>query len=266
MAKLLKLISKGSQEKTGLAVTLAGSNIEIIYRSKKFSFPAHLYQEALRSKAVLNKNGCLSITEAGKEIIQKLLHPELHMSLPEGQDEGQNNRQDKCAVSAAVPVKNLSESPLARLYFRKDKNGGSYITSNEFEAGEKLRSDFEKANLQPSVTASWGEIRSRNKNSGSGNQHANLTDFAIDNRRLVERAIQALGPELSGVSLDVCCFLKGLERVEHERRWPPRSAKLMLKTALAVLARHYGFSKINTRPSGKIEHWGERDYRPKIKV
>jgi hypothetical protein len=60
--------------------------------------------------------------------------------------------------------------------------------------------------------------------------------------------------------VDVCCFAKGLETVERERQWPARSAKLMLRTALLALARHY-----MPPPSGSgrtSHHWGGSDYRP----
>lgn len=68
-----------------------------------------------------------------------------------------------------------------------------------------------------------------------------------------------MGPELSGVALDVCCFMKGLELVERERQWPARSAKLMLKTALLALHRYY------TPPAREgTRHWGEAGYRPEL--
>ncbi|MEN0001668.1 MAG: DUF6456 domain-containing protein, partial [Pseudomonadota bacterium] len=63
--------------------------------------------------------------------------------------------------------------------------------------------------------------------------------FADAARGRVAKALSNVGPELAGLLLDVCCFLKGLERVEAERRWPRRSAKLLLKVALASLDRHY---------------------------
>lgn len=67
-----------------------------------------------------------------------------------------------------------------------------------------------------------------------------MADSAIDARERLEKALQVVGPDLAGVLSDVCCFLKGLELVERERRWPPRSAKLMLRTGLDLLTRHYG--------------------------
>ncbi|HEX2146380.1 MAG TPA: DUF6456 domain-containing protein [Pseudorhizobium sp.] len=71
-----------------------------------------------------------------------------------------------------------------------------------------------------------------------------------------------MGPELAGVAVDVCCFSKGLETVERERQWPVRSGKLMLRTALLALSRHYAPPP---RASGRTSHhWGAAGYRPPI--
>jgi len=91
---------------------------------------------------------------------------------------------------------------------------------------------------------------------------AELTDIALASRMRVERALNAVGPELSGVLIDVCCFLKGLETVERERQWPVRSGKMLLKMGLAMLHRHYNPQLERDCRSPVILHWGADDYRP----
>ena len=89
---------------------------------------------------------------------------------------------------------------------------------------------------------------------------SDIADSAMAARAAVNRAAAAMGPELSGVALDICCFMKGLATVERERQWPARSAKLMLRTALLALSRHYH----PPRPTkaGGVHHWGADGYRP----
>lgn len=263
--RLLKLLINVSQG--GLPMQICGSKITMPFNGRDFSFPKEIYVQGIAEETIEENDGNLEITDVGRVIARQLLHPDVEFETP------LQSRYCKAVPSVigsdskpCSQVLNLSESPLMRLYSRKDKNGQSYISSEELAAGEKLRSDFEKANLQPSVSASWDGNIVGKSSSRTGNRRADLSDFAIDNRKYVERAIERLGPELSGIALDICCFLKGLELVERERRWPPRSAKLMLKTALSVLARHYGFSQNIRRTPGKIEHWGEDNYRPNIRT
>jgi hypothetical protein len=162
------------------------------------------------------------------------------------------------AGSAPKPGFNLSESPLLRLAARR---GGAepFLSPQEFAAGERLRADFERAGLAPSLSARW------DRPVGGGavpSADTGIADFAIDARRRFEKAIGCLAADLAGVTLDICCFLKGMETVEYERRWPPRSAKLMLRAALSVLASHYGFA--GSRTARPIVHWGADGYRPAI--
>ena len=93
-------------------------------------------------------------------------------------------------------------------------------------------------------------------------------DTLADIQRIGEEGlVENVGHELSGVLIDVCCFLRGLETVEHERQWPARSAKLVVKIALQVLARHYGLMPLaigGTNSTAKVRHWGAEDYRPAI--
>jgi hypothetical protein len=156
---------------------------------------------------------------------------------------------------------NRDESPLASLARLKDRDGQPFLPETAMAAGERLHADFTRGQLQPRVTASW-EPRLASRGSGSRGGMADLADSAMAARLAVNRALEALGPELSGVALDICCFMKGLEVVERERQWPVRSAKLMLRTALLALSRHYHPPAPSRRP--RYEHWGAEGFRPEL--
>lgn len=133
---------------------------------------------------------------------------------------------------------NRDESPLAALARLRGRGGALFLEPAQVEAGERLRADFTRGQMQPSLGQNWQPVR-YGRSKGSAGAAAELGEAALSARLRVEAALAEVGPELSGVLLDVCCFLKGLAEVERERRWPARSAKLMLRTALAALARHY---------------------------
>ncbi len=133
---------------------------------------------------------------------------------------------------------NESESPLAWLARRKGRDGRSLISAHQFTAGEKLRADFTRGHMSPRVTSNWEAPSGGRLRTGAG--AGEMTDLVIASRQKVRLALEACGPELSGILMDVCCFLRGLEDVEHERGWPARSAKIVLQLALDRLARHYG--------------------------
>ena len=166
---------------------------------------------------------------------------------------------------AAVLV-NRNESPVGQLARRRDRSGKPLLQPYQIAAAERLRADFERAQLQPAITANWSATISSSRRSGGSNGPADLTDAALSARRRFEGAIAGVGPEFSGVLIDACCFLKGLETIEHERLWPARSAKLVLQLAPAALARHYGISESATGAggSGSIRRWGADGYRPEI--
>ncbi|HBF31158.1 DUF6456 domain-containing protein [Rhizobium sp.] len=164
-------------------------------------------------------------------------------------------------AGARMVRRNLDDSPLSSLSRLRDKAGAAYFPADALDAGERLASDFERGHLQPRVTASW-EPKLAQKQKGQRPVGVDLSDSALAARNRVTKALLALGPELSGVALDVCCFAKGLEIVERERQWPARSAKLMLRTALMALARHY--APESPQASSALRHWGEMDYRPEM--
>ena len=138
--------------------------------------------------------------------------------------------------AAAVTV-DEQESPLAWLARRRGRDGCALIAPHQLQAGERLRTDFTVADLMPHVTTNWD-----NPLASGGAAPSTANDTMTDARGRVHAALESVGPEFAGLLLDVCCFLKGLEDIERERRWPPRSGKVVLQLALDRLARHYGYA------------------------
>lgn len=217
--------------------------------------------DLLRSALIENEDGVLALTPEGRALARRADakdEPFRDQHIERGRRTIQTERGSE-AVEA-----NLSESPIGQLARRRGKNGEPFLDEAEFRAGERLRSDFTRGQIMPRLGANWSEPVSRGKRGGNENGIAELTEAALAARQRVENALAAVGPELAGVLVDVCCFLKGLERVEAERGWPVRSAKVVLKTALAALSRHY---EPPPRPRRKtILHWGAEDYRPQLKT
>ncbi len=159
---------------------------------------------------------------------------------------------------------NEAESPLAWLARRKGRDGRPFLDPAQIEAGERLRRDIEQAQLLQRVTANWeASIASSRRGADAG---AAISDIAMDARKRLDRAFDAVGPEMAGLLIDVCGYLKGLEIVESERGWPARSGKVVLRIALDRLARHYGIASTarGREMTGATLHWGTEDYRPRM--
>jgi hypothetical protein len=165
--------------------------------------------------------------------------------------------------TGATGLVDEAESPLAWLARRRDKDGRAYLSPARVAAGERLRADFTVARMMPTVTSNWtsGRIAAGR---GSAGGIADLTDRALAARDRVRAALDAVGLDLADVLLDVCCFLKGLETVEADRRWPARSAKVVLDIALGRLATHYGLAEEARGPerARATRAWGTGDHRP----
>lgn len=217
-------------------------------------------ESPLRAGLVRREGERLVITDEGRA----------HLKRAEGSDvadqhravERRTVRHETGVESVAV---NANESPLARLRHRRDRHGRTWLDDAAFEAGERLRRDFSLAHMEQKVTASWDPTAGAARGRGGAGDKVELSDGALDARRRLDAALASLDADLAGVTLDVCCFLKGLETVERERRWPPRSAKLMLRTALNGLARHYGTHAGAGRRRTGTRHWGGEGYRPTLR-
>jgi hypothetical protein len=135
-----------------------------------------------------------------------------------------------------------AESPLAWLRTRKGRDGSPLITDAQYQAGERLRADGTRASLSPRLGVDLSRV------AVNGTSPSDLSSGTLAARQRVERAVAAIGPDLSGVVLDVCVFLKGIEQVEQERGWPRRAGRVVLCLALDRLAAHYGIASVETGP------------------
>lgn len=131
----------------------------------------------------------------------------------------------------------LAESPLIALARRRDKDGSRFLSHDLVRAGERLREDFELAQMGPRVTQNWDHFLSHVDRTGGP---VNSPGYGAEAARArVIGALRDLGPGLGDVALRCCCYLEGLERAEQKMGWSARSAKIVLRIALQRLKRHY---------------------------
>lgn len=144
--------------------------------------------------------------------------------------------EEKGAGGGRPPVRsvtvNLAESPLGWLYAR------GLLTQVQFDAGERLRLDWERAQLSPSVTMTW-DAAPVGKQRGSPAIGADPTSSQIDAKRRFDCAIAQAGPGLADILWRVVCAGEGMRDAESALGWPARSGKLVLILALDRVATYY---------------------------
>ncbi|WP_414902705.1 DUF6456 domain-containing protein [Sphingomonas flavalba] len=142
------------------------------------------------------------------------------------------------ATVARTVTVNLAESPLVWLRAR------GRLSARQFDAGEQLRADWERAGMAPRVTMRWdGAGRG-----GRGRGAADPSLAALDARRRFDAAIAAVGPGLSDIVWRVVCGGEGLAPAERALGWPARAGKLVLGLALDRLADFYRIGGAGGRP------------------
>jgi hypothetical protein len=148
--------------------------------------------------------------------------------------------RERSSVGGAKPVRpvrsvtvNLAESPLGWLRAR------GHISARQFEAGERLREDWERAQLSRSVTMQW-DAPPASKTARAAPELNDPAAAQIAARRRFDAAVEAAGPGLSEVLWRVVCAGDGLREAEQALGWPARAGKLVLGLALDRLADFYG--------------------------
>lgn len=187
-----------------------------------------------------------TITDAGRAALKRLLEEDRQARAPapsgaatpfRAQHSVSGERRVMEQGSEVRLSTNLAESPLTMLGRKRDRNGEAYLTPDLIEAGERLREDFEVAQIGPRTTQNWQAFLTPRAEGGGLPKGSGGNDAARDR---VHAAMEALGPGLWDVAFRVCCFLEGIETAEKRLGWSARSGKVVLRIALERLARHYG--------------------------
>lgn len=133
---------------------------------------------------------------------------------------------------------NLAESPLTALARKKAPDGSPYLMPEHLAAGERLREDFELAQMGPRVAQNWENFLTSSTRGGPAGSGEG-SDGATRARDRVAAALKELGPGLADVAFRCCCFLEGLETAEKRLGWSARAGKVVLRISLQRLAEHY---------------------------
>ena len=159
-------------------------------------------------------------TYAAKQLVER----ELTSEGPSRCDTGAAARRGRRTVTV-----NLAESPLTWLHAR------GHLSDRQHDAGERLRADYERAQLAPSITMSWNPVR------GGARGASELTpgERQLAAKARFDGALAAAGPGLADVLWRVVCAGESLPMAERSLAWPVRSGKLVLRLALDRVAGFY---------------------------
>ena len=146
------------------------------------------------------------------------------------------NAQDSAANSRGGPARsqivNVTESPLGWLLAH------GHVTGRQFEAGERLRMDWERAQLAPRVTMTWDAAPIARGRGGSA-VGIDLNGAQMDARRRFDDATAAAGPGLADILWRIVCAGEAMCDAETALGWPARAGKVVLTLALDRLATYY---------------------------
>lgn len=127
---------------------------------------------------------------------------------------------------------NNAESPLGWLLAR------GLVTQRQYDAGERLRTDWERAQLAPRVTMSWNSAP-RSQSRGAAAPAPDMNGSQLDAKRRFEAAVASAGPGLADILWRVVCAGEGMRDAESALGWPARAGKLVLTLALDRVADFY---------------------------
>lgn len=139
------------------------------------------------------------------------------------------HREEGGSRTTRTVTVNIAESPLSWLHAR------GHLDDRLFDAGEKLRGDYERAQLPPSITMRWDPVRVKS----TGERGLSSSERQIAARQRFDGAIGAAGKGLEDILWRVVCAGEALPEAEKTLGWPARSGKLVLRIALERVAEYY---------------------------
>ena len=145
--------------------------------------------------------------------------------------DGETLRTNRRRVVRSVTV-NALESPLGWLFAR------NMVSRRQFDAGEQLRSDWERSGIPAKVTMQWDCAPVGRQRAGATSA-PDLFASQIDARRRFDSAVAAAGPGLSDILWRVVCSGEGMRDAETALGWPARAGKVVLALALDRIADFY---------------------------
>src|SRR5262245_19232587 len=122
-------------------------------------------------------------------------------------ESGDTGPRTRRAIAARSVTVNMLESPLGWLFVR------GHLTKRQYEAGERLRADWERAQLSPRVTMAWDSAPVARGRGGSA-LRPDLNGAQIDARKRFDGAVQKAGPGLSDILWRVVCAGDGMREAE----------------------------------------------------
>jgi hypothetical protein len=127
---------------------------------------------------------------------------------------------------------NVAESPLGWLFAR------GLVSQRQFDAGERLRFDWERSELPPRVTMAW-DCAPIARGRGGFAPEPDLGGAQIDARRRFHAAVASAGPGLADILWRVVCAGEGMREAESALGWPARAGRVVLTLALDRIADYY---------------------------
>lgn len=203
--------------------------------------PATVYRRLARRGLVDLEDGRVVANKTGQALVARQTGPGTGGASPYAAQHRDARKTTIDPITRERATVNLCESPLAAMGRRKGRHGRPLLSPEQIAAGDRLRCDFEASGLAPRVTQSYAPLPPAARRGGAA--APDPTARQIDAQRRYNRALEAMGPGLSDVTVRVCCYLEGLEAAERALEWPTRSAKLVLSLALDRLVAHYAGQK-----------------------